>query len=106
MAITSTVSDDGLQVAIKVNGRFDFTAHHSFREAYSAVNAEQASYFIDMSETEYIDSAALGMLLLLREQAGGDNARIRISGCTPDVERILEVSRFHQLFEIEGSGAV
>ncbi len=105
MSITSKVSDDGLQVSIKVDGRFDFTAHTAFREAYSNTNTERASFLIDMSDTEYIDSAALGMLLLLREQAGGDNARIKISGCTQDVQRILQVSSFHKLFEIEEATA-
>lgn len=71
MTITSEVSSDGLQVSIKVHGRFDFTAHQSFREACDRVPRGQANYLIDMSQADYIDSAALGMLLLLREQAGG-----------------------------------
>ena len=101
MPISSSMSSDGREFVIKVEGRFDFSLHKSFREAYSSVDAQKIHYQVDLSRTEYIDSSALGMLLLLRERAGGDSAGIRISGCRDDVQRILQVSRFHQLFEIE-----
>lgn len=100
MGITSSVSDDGRELQIRIDGRFDFSDHKSFRNAYSEVDAGKIAFKIDMSRTDYIDSAALGMLLLLRERAGGDSAKICISGCQTDVRKVLEVSRFHQLFEI------
>ena len=40
------------------------------------------------------------MLLLWREHAGGDAARIRIINCTPEVRRILGIANFHTLFDI------
>ncbi|MCB1758728.1 MAG: STAS domain-containing protein [Gammaproteobacteria bacterium] len=103
MAITSSVSDDGREIRIRIDGRFDFSDHENFRAAYRDVDTSKVAFRIDMSRTEYIDSAALGMLLLLRERAGGDGSRISISGCQTDVRRILEVSRFHQLFDIGGN---
>jgi len=102
VSVTSSASRDGRELFIKIKGRFDFSIHQLFREAYNKDDVQNSSYQIDLSETEYIDSAALGMLLLLRERAGGDNAKIRIAGCSEDVQRILEVSNFHQMFEIEG----
>jgi anti-anti-sigma factor len=54
-----------------------------------------------MSEATYLDSSALGMLLLLRDHAGGDNADIRIRHCNEDVKKILTISNFGQLFRIE-----
>ncbi|MCB1868046.1 MAG: STAS domain-containing protein [Gammaproteobacteria bacterium] len=101
MPITSSVSDDGREISIRVEGRFDFSLHKSFREAYSLADARKTRYQIDLSRAEYIDSAALGMLLLLRERAGGDDASIRISGCRDEIQRILQVSRFHELFHVE-----
>ena len=100
MSITSTVSDDGKMVTIRISGRFDFSSHHDFRAAYSQVDPMKAGYIIDMKDTEYMDSAALGMLLVLRERAGNDAAKITLSGCRPDVQRILDISRFDQLFSI------
>nr|NIQ11660.1 anti-anti-sigma factor [Gammaproteobacteria bacterium] len=42
----------------------------------------------------------LGMLLLLRDHAGGDNSSIEIVNCNPDVKKILTISNFEQLFTI------
>ena len=104
MAITSKISDDQREVTIKVDGRFDFNQHKAFREAYSRLDPERARYQIDLSSTEYIDSSALGMLLLLRERAGGDRSRISIRGCCAEVCHVLEVSRFQDLFDIQAGG--
>jgi len=101
MAVRSVVSSGGREVSILVDGRFDFSSHHEFREAYSKVDPLKAQYVIDLSRAQYIDSSALGMLLLLRERAGGDKARIKITGCSPEIWQILEVSRFQKLFHID-----
>ena len=53
-----------------------------------------------MSQTEYIDSSALGMLLLLREHAGSEQGSVHLKGCRNDVKDILKVSNFDKLFEI------
>ena len=45
-----------------------------------------------------MDSSALGMLLLLREHAGGDRASIKIVHCQPEVKKILTIANFHPLF--------
>ncbi|MFH6569337.1 STAS domain-containing protein, partial [Pseudomonas kulmbachensis] len=47
-----------------------------------------------------LDSSALGMLLLLREYAGGDESDIRVVNSNPDVRKILGTSNFDQLFDI------
>ena len=55
---------------------------------------------IDMKGTSYLDSSALGMLLLLRDYAGGDDASISIVNANDDVKKILSISNFEQLFTI------
>lgn len=100
MAIQTRRSEDGRTLTIKIDGRFDFSTHQSFRDAYEHGDQEVSEYVIDMSDTTYLDSSALGMLLLLRDYAGGDSARIRIENCNSDVRRILTISNFEQLFTI------
>ncbi|MFP8965877.1 STAS domain-containing protein [Pokkaliibacter sp. CJK22405] len=102
MAIWSQLSDDGKELTISIQGRFDFSAHQDFREAYEQVGEGQVEQFvIDMRETSYLDSSALGMLLLLRDHAGGDGSSIHIVNCNTDVKKILIISNFGQLFHIE-----
>jgi anti-anti-sigma factor len=101
MAITSNVGARGDQLTIRIQGRFDFSAHQEFRNAYETVDKSPSSYCVDMNETTYLDSSALGMLLLLRDHAGGDNSNIEIVNCSPDVKKILTISNFEQLFIIQ-----
>ena len=53
------------KVVIRVAGQFDYQCHREFRDAYR-YEPESAIYEIDLHRTEMLDSAALGMLLLLR----------------------------------------
>ena len=98
MAISVTNSENGLTITI--DGRFDFSSHKEFRDAYRDVDPG-ANYVVDMSKTDYMDSSALGMLLLLREYAGADKAKISITGCSPDIRKILTISNFQKLFNIQ-----
>jgi len=101
MAITTDVTDSGNQLTIRIQGRFDFSAHQEFRSAYEAIDKSPEAYCVDMNETTYLDSSALGMLLLLRDHAGGDTSKIEIVNCSPDVKKILTISNFEQLFTIQ-----
>ena len=62
-------SGDGNLAVLQLNGRFTFDGHRIVRDAYKnaieppAISAIQ----VDLGAVDYIDSSALGMLLLLRE---------------------------------------
>lgn len=101
MAIHSTLSADGNELTLVIKGRFDFSAHQDFRGSYEKLNKKPERYIIDLKDTAYLDSSALGMLLLLRDFAGGDTARIEIRHASDDVRRILTISNFEQLFVIQ-----
>ena len=100
MAVTSVTSSDGRTLTISIDGRFDFSAHQSFRNAYEKVSPIPSSIVVDMSKTTYLDSSALGMLLLLRDHSGGDSSNIQLINCNEDIKKILTISNFEQLFQI------
>ena len=100
MTISSQLESGDEKLTIAIQGRFDFSAHKDFRESYEDLSSAPNCYSIDMREAEYIDSSALGMLLLLRDHAGGDSADVEIVNCNPDVKKILTISNFDQLFSI------
>ena len=101
MAIRSSHAAGNKDLTISIQGRFDFSAHQEFRDAYENTTDVPESYTVDMKETTYLDSSALGMLLLLRDHAGGDSASINIVNCNADVKKILTISNFEQLFAIQ-----
>lgn len=100
MSIRSQTSSDGQALTIAVSGRFDFSAHKDFRKSYEDAKADPKRYTVDLREATYLDSSALGMLLLLRDHAGGDAAEVQIVNCNSDVRKILTISNFEQLFDI------
>ena len=95
----ATSHSDG-KVTIAVNGRFGFDLHQEFRKAYKDLHDPGARYVVDMDRVEYIDSSALGMLLQLREHAGGNRADVRLIHCRPEIKRILEIANFQKLFQL------
>jgi anti-anti-sigma factor len=101
MGVQFNIDNSGKELTIKVDGRFDFSAHQEFRDAYEAISSDVNSYIVDLGHTSYLDSSALGMLLLLRDHAGGDNSSIKIIKCNEDVRKILTISNFEQLFTIQ-----
>ena len=101
MGVSAEVLADDSTITIKISGRFDFSAHQDFRRAYEDLDEPVTQYVIDMAAAEYLDSSALGMLLLMREHAGGDHANIRIINCRPQIKNILKVANFAKLFKVE-----
>ena len=53
-----------------------------------------------MSGTNYMDSSALGMLLMMREYLGGNSADISIANTSADIKNILTVANFQSLFSM------
>jgi anti-anti-sigma regulatory factor len=47
-----------------------------------------------------MDSAALGMLLLLLEKAGNEKERVRLINPNNTTQKILEIANFNILFDI------
>lgn len=101
MSIQSNYSDDNNTLTIEVKGRFDFSSLHHFRDAYEKVEGTPEHYVVDLKESDYLDSSALGMLLALRDYAGGDQSDIKISNCNSDVKKILVITKLDELFDVQ-----
>jgi len=102
MSITSSLSDNGEVLTISITGRFDASSLEQFRRSFENVEASKIQRFrVDLAETIHLDSSALGMLLVLRDHAGGDKADITITNCSPEVKKIFAISSFEQLFTIQ-----
>lgn len=98
MPVESALSSDGKNLTISISGRFDFEIVQEFRNAYA--EHKNVNYIIDMRATEHMDSSALGMLLNMRKSLG-DNAKISIINCRPQIKKILTISRFDKKFTLE-----
>ena len=87
---------------IRLTGRFDFSGHREFRHCYEAALQEPAirRIDVDLKAVEYLDSSALGMLLLLKEQADARSLPVALLHCGGPVKEILDVANFGVMFEM------
>ncbi|WP_317931686.1 STAS domain-containing protein [Halioxenophilus sp. WMMB6] len=100
MAISAKLDNSHNNLTINIIGRFDFSSHLDFRKSYEHLNASPESIEVNMRQATFVDSSALGMLLLLRDFAGEQQASVKISHCNNEVRQILEMANFSNLFTI------
>lgn len=103
MSMQIKVNINGNVAVISMTGRFDFNSHREFRSASEqATKAEGVSEIeVDMNGVDYLDSSALGMLLLLREKTNVANRKLALSNCKGMVQQVLDVANFNKLFTIK-----
>ncbi|MDX1810448.1 MAG: STAS domain-containing protein [Gammaproteobacteria bacterium] len=89
---------DDKTVKINISGTLGNQIQREFRAAYEQSNASK--FIIDVQKAPNIDSSGLGMLLLLRDFAGGDDSHVEILNCSDHVLDILKITNFEKLFKI------
>ncbi|MEO5332669.1 MAG: STAS domain-containing protein [Magnetococcus sp. YQC-5] len=99
MAILTT-ENSGI-VTITLDSRFVFSEHQAFQQTYKN-RPPKTRYIIDFKRVNYMDSSALGMLLVLKEHNGPEGKELlKIINCNPQIKKIFEIANFAQLFTIE-----
>lgn len=100
MPVSVNTGANPKEIVVKISGRFDFSQQKAFREAYKDVEPGK-TFRVDLSATEYMDSAALGMLLLLKQHTGDNAGGVVLANPSEEVQKILNVANFDKIFVIE-----
>jgi anti-anti-sigma factor len=100
MSLDREFSEDGKELTIFVEEKFDFGKVQDFRVAYSEGSEEVNSLIINLQKTEYMDSSALGMLLNMQKTLSDSVKSFKITHCRPQVLKILQIARFGKKFDI------
>jgi HptB-dependent secretion and biofilm anti anti-sigma factor len=92
--------DDDARVSI--SGEFTFTDHIAFKAiAIRLFKRLGKPIVIDLAKLEFIDSAGLGMLLIIRDEADKGGRRLILRGPCGQVRRMFDVTKFDTLFTVE-----
>lgn len=98
---TNVSIKDG-KVVIGLQGRFDFNAHREFREAVDQAIKETANPIqVDLGGVDYLDSSALGMLLMLRDKAKGAGKEVILANARGAVKQVIDIANFGKLFALQ-----
>ncbi len=100
MAIETALDSATRTLTLYISGRFDFGIHQDFRKATEQAGIGVSTIVVDMTRVDYLDSSALGMLLVLRDKVGESKSAVIIKGAKPEVKKILEIANFDKLFTL------
>lgn len=94
-----SIQQTGSTFEVKMRGRFTFAENQKFKTILQqSLHAKPSVVIFDLTEVEFIDSAGLGMLLLVKDEMDAVGAAILLKGASGQVKKMLNVSCFEVLF--------
>ncbi|NBX03589.1 MAG: anti-sigma factor antagonist [Alphaproteobacteria bacterium] len=96
------IIDQNNAKTIRMSGQFTFPDNPKFKSIL--IMAKEGGFHnltLDFMGVTFIDSAGLGMLLLLRDQCAEKQIRVSIAGAQGQVAKIFSISNFDRLFSMQ-----
>jgi HptB-dependent secretion and biofilm anti anti-sigma factor len=86
---------------LSLPNRFDYSYHRKFDEEYDHLLKDDGckDIILDFSRVEYLDSAAIGMMVLLQKKCSNLNKVAKIKGVHGTTADILDMAHMQKLFE-------
>lgn len=105
MALQIQTSVSGQTARIALSGRFDFTSQQQLRAGYEAPLDDEGVRLveIDLGGVAFLDSTAMGLLLLLKERATGADKELVLTNCQGAPLLVLKMAHFDRIFTMECS---
>lgn len=85
---------------VVMSGRFTFADNARFAKLLAELRLGGGSWVFDMAGVEFVDSSAMGMLLMANDtlkEAGG----VSVRGVAGQVRRTFELARLGQVMRLE-----
>jgi anti-anti-sigma factor len=91
------------EMYIRLPEQFDYTHSRDLLSVYPQVFAEAKGkrVILDFSKVAYLDSSALGMLVLLQKKAVEQGIAIAIRGARQEAADILQMANIQKIIDIE-----
>lgn len=103
MQYSTTIRDSICEISM--NGKFTFSDHQKCQEIYQIIRDKQISSLeINLHDLMFIDSAALGIFLILRDEVAKHAKQMTLIAPVDQVKKMFQLSRFYDLFNIQDQG--
>ena len=100
MTFTQEITANGAVMALQ--GAFTFKDHHSFRALLDTLKTVTGrNHVLDLSGVDFLDSAALGMLLVADDESKGRGCKLVLQRPSNQIARLLELASMDTVFKIE-----
>ena len=91
---------DGVEV--QLSGSFTFRDHDTFFEVVSMIKTGYNKKMVfNFTDCDFLDSAALGMLVIAHDEAAAKEVTLTIKGAKGKVKDVLYAARFDTLSDFE-----
>lgn len=92
------------RLVIHLRERFTYTDQARFKEIVGLiVQGEATECVFDCSGLEFIDSTAVGMLVIANDEARKKGARLQLINAQGQVQRIIKVVDLRAIMSVDGS---
>jgi HptB-dependent secretion and biofilm anti anti-sigma factor len=93
--------DKGANTTVSFSGDMTFSDHQLIRELISQLaSSNPNSVIIDLSALRKIDSAGIGMLMLMDDAAKENNFSLSLRGASGLVEKVLDVCKISEVINV------
>lgn len=88
---------------IRLPERFDFGYHKTFSTTYEPLLEDKSlkALELDFSLVQYLDSSALGMLVLLFKKFNSAHVELSITGAKGTAKEIIDMANLSKLYKIK-----
>lgn len=91
---------------LSLQGEVDVANSEQFRNAALSLLASGIKRLVvDLSGTDYIDSAGLGILVGLLKRVKESDLKLLVAGAQPRVQRVFEITGLNQVFAMRADVA-
>ncbi len=91
-------SEDSSTLRLELSGRMTFNDHHEMKRITRLMVSERKTrVIVDLSSLQFIDSAAIGMLLIIAEAVREIGGTMLLENAQGQVARVLAVTKIYEL---------
>ena len=88
--------------SILLEGRMTHGDYKGFREILARINADKPGRVLfDLQKVSFIDSSALGMLLIIRDAVVQEKRDVVLKGASGQVQTLINIGKLDKYFIIE-----
>ncbi len=104
MSFTVRKDDEKGVVVLGIDGQLIVGNRHELKQKIlDALESGDRRFLIDFSDTGYIDSSGLGVLVSLSKKIREVNGELRLAGLNEDLLTLFELTKLDALFAISES---
>jgi anti-sigma B factor antagonist len=85
---------------VRLSGDVDLAVKDKVQALLDAASQQSDRVDVDLSEVDYADSTALGLLITLRKRLQERGGELRLVAPSDRVRRLLQIAGLDQVFEI------